>query len=177
MTNQVKKLTISGILLSVGFILHQIMPAGIGSVTFDFLLGVLFIIIIINRDFKSALVSGIAAGIIAALTSKFPGGQIPNILDKTITAIIIYLLIGLLNRLPNGVMLGIVGLVGTLISGTIFLGSASVLAGLPASFYALFIGVVIPTAVGNTFFTIFLHRVVVHALDKVNPSLLKQLQG
>ena len=166
MTNQVKKLTISGILLSVGFILHQIMPAGIGSVTFDFV-GVLFIIIIINRDFKSALVSGIAAGIIAALTSKFPGGQIPNILDKTITAIIIYLLIGLLNRLPNGVMLGIVGLVGTLISGTIFLGSASVLAGLPASFYALFIGVVIPTAVG------YLHHFSAWGggpcLDKVNP--------
>lgn len=177
LTNQIKKLTISGILLSVGFILHQIMPAGLGTVTFDFMLAVLFIVIMINKDLKTVMIAGICAGIITALTTKFPGGQLPNLVDKTLTASIVFLLMQLTKGLPETWKLGLLGFLGTMVSGAIFLGSASFLAGLPASFRGLFISVVLPTAIGNTILTIFLYKIVVRSLERVNPALLKQLHG
>ncbi|MNP35458.1 putative tryptophan transport protein [compost metagenome] len=51
----------------------------------------------------------------------------------------------------KNVVLGIILPIGTLISGTIFLGSASILVGLPggASFGVLFMGVVLPAVIIN----------------------------
>lgn len=176
MNNKVKKLTISGILLSVGFILHQLAPAGIGAVTFDYMTAILFIIIAVNKDFQTSLVAGIAAGIIAALTTKFPGGQIPNIIDKITAAIFVYFLMRLLENLPRDVKMGLVGLLGTIVSGSAFLGSASIIAGLPGTFSALFVGVVLPTAISNIFVCAFLYRLVTSSIKKVSPALLEQIQ-
>jgi hypothetical protein len=177
MINDVKKLTVSGILLSVGFILHQIAPAGLGAVTFDYMTAILFIIIAINKDFKTSLVAGIAAGIIAALTTKFPGGQLPNIIDKTITSMVVFLLMSLGNNLPQGIKMGIIGFLGTIVSGSIFLGSASVFAGLPDAFSVLFFSVVLPTAISNIFVCAFLYKLITTSIKKVNPTLLEQIQG
>ncbi|MGL5316643.1 MAG: tryptophan transporter [Peptostreptococcaceae bacterium] len=44
------------------------------------------------------LICGITTGIFAAFTTKFPGGQIPNILDKTITTNMIYCIMILLYK-------------------------------------------------------------------------------
>lgn len=177
MKNDVKKLTISGILLSVGFILHQIAPAGLGAVTFDYMTAILFIIIAINKDFKTSLVAGIAAGIIAALTTKFPGGQVPNIIDKIVAAMFVYFLVRLIANLPEGIGMGIIGLFGTIVSGSVFLGSASILVGLPGAFSALFISVVLPTAISNIFVCAFLYKLITTSIKKVNPTLLEQIQG
>jgi hypothetical protein len=176
MKNNVKKLTISGILLSVGFILHQLAPAGIGAVTFDYMTAILFIIIVINKDFQTSLVAGIAAGIIAALTTKFPGGQIPNIIDKVTVAVFVYFLMRVIDTLPQDIKMGIIGLLGTIVSGSVFLGSAAIIAGLPGTFSALFIGVVLPTAVSNIFVCALLYRVVTSSIKKVSPALLEQIQ-
>ncbi|HHT50364.1 MAG TPA: tryptophan transporter [Eubacteriaceae bacterium] len=176
MKNNVKKLTISGILLSVGFILHQLAPAGIGAVTFDYMTAILFIIIVINKDFQTSLVAGIAAGIIAALTTKFPGGQIPNIIDKVTAAVFVYFLMRVIDTLPQDIKMGIIGLLGTIVSGSVFLGSAAIIAGLPGTFSALFIGVVLPTAVSNIFVCALLYRVVTSSIKKVSPALLEQIQ-
>ena len=170
MKNNVKKLTISGILLSVGFILHQLAPAGIGAVTFDYMTAILFIIIVINKDFQTSLVAGIAAGIIAALTTKFPGGQIPNIIDKVTAAVFVYFLMRVIDTLPQDIKMGIIGLLGTIVSGSVFLGSAAIIAGLPGTFSALFIGVVLPTAVSNIFVCALLYRVVTSSIKKVSPA-------
>src|SRR5690554_5795719 len=177
MINDVKKLTVSGILLSVGFILHQIAPAGLGAVTFDYMTAILFIIIAINKDFKTSLVAGIAAGIIAALTTKFPGGQVPNIIDKIVVAMFVYFLVRLIANLPEGIGMGIIGLFGTIVSGSVFLGSASILVGLPGAFSALFISVVLPTAISNIFVCAFLYKLITTSIKKVNPTLLEQIQG
>lgn len=41
----------------------------------------------IDYDNKTCLISAIITGILTALTTKFPGGQTPNLLDKINTAI------------------------------------------------------------------------------------------
>ncbi len=176
MKRDVKKLTFSAILLSIGFILHQIAPAGVGGVTFDFMVAVLLVILAINRDFKISIVAGIVAGIITALTTKFPGGQIPNIIDKIVTVSVIYPLIRLGKNLPQSIYMGLVGFIGTVVSGSIFLSSAAFLAGLPASFQILFLTVVLPTGIGNTFITSLLFKIALSAMEKVNPSYAKELK-
>ncbi|RBP44935.1 tryptophan transporter [Garciella nitratireducens] len=176
MKNDVKKLTFSAILLSLGFILHQIAPAGVGAVTFDFMVAVLLVVIAINQDFKTAIVAGIVAGILTALTTKFPGGQIPNIVDKMITVSLIYPLIRFRKKFSGTIYMGIVGFIGTLISGIVFLSSASFLAGLPMSFQILFFTVVFPTAIGNTLMTPLLFKIAFSAIEKINPSYAKELK-
>ena len=176
MKNNVKKLTISGILLSVGFILHQLAPAGIGAVTFDYMTAILFIIIVINKVFQTSLVAGFADGFIAALTTKFPGCLIPYLIEKVTVAVFVYFLMRVIDTLPQDIKMGIIGLLGTIVSGSVFLGSAAIIAGLPGTFSALFIGVVLPTAVSNIFVCALLYRVVTSSIKKVSPALLEQIQ-
>ena len=147
-----KKLVLNSILLAIGLMLHQFTPALGFPMQPDFALATLFIIMILNKDYKTVLMAGIITGIFTAMTTKFPGGQIPNIIDKILTVTIVYGILTLIReRLNKNLVLGIILPIGTLISGTIFLESASILVGLPggASFGALFIAVVIPAVIIN----------------------------
>ena len=156
-----KKMAANGILIAVGTILHQITP-GLG-IQSDFSLAMLFIIIVLNKDYKTTLISGIIIGVFAALTTKTPGGQIPNIIDKFITCNIIYvILIPLRTRISKIKQMALILPIGTLISGTTFLTLLMIIAGLPGgmSFKALFIAVVIPTMVANTILGIIIFKIV-----------------
>ncbi|MBL4932460.1 tryptophan transporter [Clostridium paridis] len=145
-----KKLTLNAILLAIGLMLHQFTPALGFPMQPDFALATLFIIMMINKDFKTVLTAGIITGIFTALTTKFPGGQIPNIIDKVVTVTIVYGLLSLIrNRLNKNIVLALILPIGTLISGTIFLTAALYIVGLPAPFNALFITVVLPATVIN----------------------------
>ena len=85
-----KKLAVNSLLLATGLILHQIMPVFGLPMEPDMALATLFIIILLNRDsFLTCLNAGLVTGIFTALTTKFPGGQLPNIIDKVITTNII----------------------------------------------------------------------------------------
>lgn len=156
-----KSLALSGILIGIGFVLHSIVPPLFFGIKPDFLLACMFIAIFANLDFKNALVTGLVAGIVAALTTGFPGGQLPSVLDKIASALVVY---SLLKLLPSGLSavkktsaFGLVTFVGTLISGMVFLGSALFIAGLPAPFRALVLGIVLPTAVINTAFGVMMY--------------------
>ena len=83
----IKKMTINAILIAIGAILHQITPPIGLPMQPDLSLAMLFIIIILNKDYKTTLISGIIIGVFAALTTKIPGGQLPNIIDKVVTSI------------------------------------------------------------------------------------------
>ncbi|MDZ7548204.1 tryptophan transporter, partial [Clostridium perfringens] len=72
----VKRMMLNAILIAIGTLLHQITPALGLPMQPDFALAMLFIIIIINSDYKSALISSIIIGVLTALTTKFPGGQL-----------------------------------------------------------------------------------------------------
>lgn len=147
-----KQLVINALLLAIGFILHYVTPA-IGSMQIDFSLITLILIISLNRNsFTTCIAGGIATGIFAGLTSKFPMGLVPNIIDKIMTTIFAYLLIRLLDKtaLNSKIKAVITNAIGTLLSGTVFLCSALLLVGLPAPFGVLFITVVVPAIAINT---------------------------
>lgn len=171
-----KKLVINALLLGVGAMLHQITPALGFPMQPDFALAMLFIIIIINNgEYKISLISGIITGIFTAMTTKFPGGQIPNIIDKITTAHIVFLMILLLGKVLKDmdekkkklVQIIIILPVGTLISGSLFLGSALVIAGLPAPFMALFTTVVLPAMAINLVAGVILFKVIQKSMKVV----------
>jgi hypothetical protein len=147
---RIRGLVQTGLLLAIGYILHFITPGLAGGMKPDFILTMLFIAIMLERDFKTTLVAGIGAGILAALSSTFPAGQIPNLIDKFLTALFVFGLVKLgYGRLNDKLFSGTVGLIGTLFSGFVFLGSAVLFVGLPAPFSILVLTVVLPAAAIN----------------------------
>lgn len=161
----IKRLTMNAILIAIGAILHQITPAIGLPMQPDLALAMLFIIIIINKDYKTALISGLVMGIFTALTTKFPGGQLPNIIDKVVTCNIIYFaLLPVRNKLKDITQMAICLPIGTIISGMVFLLSAQLIVGLPSEFMALVKVVVIPAAIMNTVLGIILFKAVNVAL-------------
>ena len=153
MKTNTKQLVINALLLAVGFILHYFTPAIGLPMQIDFSLITMILVITLNKNsFSTCVAGGIATGIFSGLTTKFPLGFIPNIIDKIVTTIAIYLLVKLLDKtaLNSKIKAIVVSAVGTLISGTVFLCSALLLVGLPASFSVLFVTVVIPATIVNT---------------------------
>ena len=152
MKTTTKQLVTNALLLAVGFILHYVTPA-IGSMQIDFSLITLILVINLSKNhFSTCIASGIVTGIFAGLTTKFPLGFVPNLIDKIVTTVVAYLLIKLLDKtaLSSKIKAIAVNAVGTLVSGIVFLGSALILVGLPASFGLLFVTVVLPAIVVNT---------------------------
>ena len=148
-----KQLVTNSLLLSVGFLLHYITPTLGIPMQVDFSLITLILVINLNKNhFSTCMAAGIATGIFSGMTTKFPLGLIPNIIDKIVTTLVVYFLIKLLDKtaLHNKIKAVITNAVGTLISGTVFLVSALLLVGLPTSFSVLFTTVVIPAIVVNT---------------------------
>ena len=148
-----KQLVTNSLLLAIGFLLHYITPTLGLPMQIDFSLITMILVITLNKNnFGSCVVAGIATGIFSGMTTKFPAGLIPNIVDKIMTTVIVYLIIRLLDKtvLSNKIKAVIVNAVGTVISGTVFLASALLLVGLPAPFGVLFVTVVIPATIVNT---------------------------
>ena len=153
MKTTTKQLVTNSLLLAVGFLLHYVTPAIGLPMQIDFSLITLILVINLNKNsFSTCIAGGIATGIFSGLTTKFPMGLIPNIIDKITTAIAVYLLVKLLDKtaLHSKVKAVITNAVGTVISGTVFLVSALLLTGLPAPFSLLFVTVVIPATIVNT---------------------------
>lgn len=116
-----RNLTISAIFMALGLVMHFLVPPIFGGVKPDFLLSMMFISLIIAGDIKEALLIGVAGGIMSALTTSFPGGQIPNFVEKIIVAIIIFLLIQKFGEGLNKYQTVFIYALGTLLSGVLFL--------------------------------------------------------
>ncbi|WP_207644572.1 tryptophan transporter [Clostridium nigeriense] len=161
----VKKMILNAILISIGALLHQITPALGLPMQPDFALAMLFIIILINSDYKTTIISSIIMGIITALTTKFPGGQLPNIIDKLVTAQFVYFMFKLIgSKINDNIKILIALSFGTIVSGLVFLGSASILVGLPGSFTTLVSLVVLPAAFMNILLGTVLYKAIGVAL-------------
>ena len=153
MKTNTKQLVTNALLLAVGFLLHYVTPAIGLPMQIDFSLITLILIINLNRNsFSTCLASGLATGIFSGITTKFPLGFIPNIIDKITTAIVVYLLTKLLDKttLHSKIKAIVVNAIGTFVSGMVFLASALLLTGLPAPFSVLFTTVVVPAIAVNT---------------------------
>ena len=173
-----KKMITNALLLGIGAILHQITPALGLPMQPDFALVMLFIIMILNRgDYKTSLIAGIITGIFTGMTTKFPGGQLPNMIDKIITVNLVFLIIISINKLKvlksmtenkrRIVESIIVFPIGTLISGVTFLLFANILVGLPAGFTSLFILIVLPSMVINLIVGLMIFKIISTSMKRV----------
>ena len=148
-----KQLVTNALLLAIGFLLHYVTPTLGIPMQIDFSLITMILVINLNKNnLGSCIASGVVTGIFSGITSKFPLGLIPNIIDKIVTTIFVYLLIRLLDKtaLNSKIKTIVVNAVGTLLSGMVFLASALLITGLPAPFFVLFTTVVIPAIAVNT---------------------------
>ncbi|MBC7324527.1 MAG: hypothetical protein H5T99_04335, partial [Moorella sp. (in: Bacteria)] len=124
-----------------------------------------------ERDLKLDLEAGILAGKLTALTTTFPGGQVANMIDKIITTFFVMGLLALLRgRVNDKVTVFIVPVLGTLVSGAAFLGSALLFVGLPGPFEALFTSVVLPATLVNTIAVVVLYPLVLMSERAVTGS-------
>ena len=160
-----KQLVINSLLLAVGFLLHYVTPTLGIPIQVDFSLITLILVINLSKNhFGTCIASGLVTGIFSGMTTKFPLGLVPNIIDKIVTTVVAYLLIKLLDKttLSSKIKSIAVNAIGTLVSGVVFLGSALILVGLPASFGLLFATVVIPAVVINTIVGCLLNKVCIN---------------
>ena len=144
---KIKNYIITALMLAMGFIFHATIP-GIAGMKFDLLLIFMIMAIILNPDIQNVIVSGLGGGIITALTTTFPGGQIPNFIDKIITALFIYALIEIMKNFKNDTI------------------KSAILVGLPAGFSLLMISVVIPTCIANIFMGLFVYKAITIATKR-----------
>lgn len=155
------------LLLAIGLIMHQITPGILGGMKFDFLLIFMFVSLLLNHRLENAILTGILGGLLSAMTTSFPGGQIPNIIDKLVASLVIFILIKYLSRFNiNSLVVGLLGGTGTLISGMVFLSTAALLSGLPAPMTTLVVGIVIPTTLVNSIGTVFIYKLVKIAIKR-----------
>jgi hypothetical protein len=165
MIMDLRKNIFTALLVAMGYIMHQVIPGTIGNMKFDIMLSFIFVALFISKDFKSVILTAMLGGGITAFTTTFPGGQIPNIIDKLVTCLVIYALLKLLEGFKyKQITAGIIAFIGTLVSGSVFLYSALLLVGLPAPFLVLFMGIVLPTSIANIFVTLIVYNAVKTAL-------------
>jgi hypothetical protein len=170
-----RKNILIALLLAIGYVLHQVVPGTIGSMKFDLMLSFIFVALFITRDFKSAILTGLLGGFITAFTTTFPGGQVANVVDKFVTCTAVYMLMVIADKFKfSQISAGIIAFLGTVLSGTVFLGSALILLGqLPAPFPVLFTGIVLPTAVTNIFVTLVVYNTVKLAIKATGAKFIQ----
>lgn len=169
---ETRKVVLSGLLLAIGFMLHQLIPGLIGGMKFDLMLVFIFISFLINPTFKNIMLTAAVGGILSALTTSFPGGQLPNIIDKLITGLSMFIFLKLTYKLKkNAVIVGIMAFIGTMISGGVFLGAAVLITGVTIPVNVLFISVVLPTSAANSVATSFIYELVKRSLKRTSTSI------
>jgi Tryptophan transporter TrpP len=155
-----KNLVALALLVGMGAVLHTVVPGIVFGMKPDMMLTMMFLGILLFPDVRSVLLLGIATGIISALTTSFPVGQIPNLIDKPITAFLFFGLYLMMVKLNKPLIVSaILTALGTLFSGIIFLTSAYLLVGLPGAFVVLFTGTVLPATAINTVLMIVLYPI------------------
>ncbi|WP_144512230.1 tryptophan transporter [Bacillus sp. FJAT-22090] len=153
-----KNLVLMSLLIGVGAVLYIIIPGFNGGMKPDFMLTMMFIGILLFPEVKSVFLLGISTGVISGLFSTFPGGFVPNIIDKSVTAFVFFGLVLLLSKYAKKLPVAIaLTCIGTLVSGTVFLSTAIFVFGAGAVFGKLFVLVVLPAIAINAvaFFVIY----------------------
>lgn len=164
-----KNLVVLALLVGIGTVLHAVIPGIFLGMKPDMMLVMMFLGILLFPEIKSVLLVGIVTGIISGLTSAFPGGLFPNIIDKIVTSLLFFGLFIAMNKFRSTIVgVAILSAVGTVISGTVFLTSAYFLVGLPGAFAALFAAVVLPATVINTITMIIIYPIALTVAKRTN---------
>lgn len=166
----VKVLIILSLFVGIGAVLHAIVPSLVFGVKPDMMLTMMFLGIVLFPKAKYVLLLSLATGLIAALTTQAPGGQIANMIDKPLAAFIflaIFLLIK--DRVNLNIFAPVLTGVGTLISGTIFVTVVSIIAGIPEEgLLGLFTLVVLPAVAINSIVMVVIYPIVQGILKRTN---------
>ncbi|WP_284139489.1 MULTISPECIES: tryptophan transporter [unclassified Virgibacillus] len=164
-------LVILSLLVGIGAVLHAVVPPILFGMKPDMLLSMMFLGIILFPKPKYVILLATVTGIMSALTTSVPGGQIANVIDKPVTAFLflaVYLIFG--KRFNENISVPILTAIGTIISGTVFLSVALYIVGLmEGGFLALFIGIVLPAALVNTLVMIVIYPIVTSILKRTQP--------
>lgn len=157
-----KILTMLALLVSIGTVLHTVMPPLLFGVKPDMMLAMMFLGIILFPKWNYVVLIAVATGAISALTTAAPGGQIANLIDKPLTACAFFLLFLLVRKHVNTkVAASALTFAGTLISGSIFLSIALFFIGfMDGGFLPLFAAVVLPAAIMNTVIMLVVYPIV-----------------
>ncbi|GEK31591.1 putative tryptophan transport protein [Kurthia zopfii] len=145
-----KNLVLMALLVAVGAALYLVIPGINGGMKPDFMLTMMFIGILLFPNSRDAFLLAVTTGILSGLFSTFPGGFVPNIIDKFIAAYLFLIAVKLLKSYANNTVSAavLVGL-GTLVSGTVFLSAAILVVGAEIPFLLLFTTVVLPAIAIN----------------------------
>ncbi|GEK33485.1 tryptophan transporter [Kurthia sibirica] len=169
-----KNLVLMALLVAVGATLYLVIPPINGGMKIDFMLTMMFIGIILFPNTRDVFLLAVTTGILSGLFSTFPGGFVPNVIDKFVTAYIVLLLINLLKShktslIPTTIIVGI----GTTISGSVFLGAAIIVAGANIPFSLLFVTVVLPAIIINSVAFVIIYPIITKlvARSKFDTSL------
>ncbi|MDE3838130.1 tryptophan transporter [Bacillus methanolicus] len=155
-----RSLVALSLLVGIGAVLHAVVPGFFLGMKPDMMLTMMFLGIILFPEKKNVLLLGLVTGLISGLTTTFPAGLFPNIIDKLVTSFIFYgLFLALKNFRSSIFSVAVLTAVGTIISGIVFLGSAYLIVGLPGPFAALFGTVVLPASAVNTIVMVILYPV------------------
>ncbi|MCA1320214.1 tryptophan transporter [Bacillus tianshenii] len=166
-----KTLVALSLMVGIGAVLHTVVPGVILGMKPDLGLTMMFLAIMLFPEKKNVLLVGIVSGLISALTTGFPGGQIPNIIDKPITAFLFFFLLLAVKKINKPlVKAGVLTAIGTLISGTIFLSSALMLVGLPGgeSFTFFLVTAILPATALNTVLMVVIYPIVTSIAKRSN---------
>lgn len=165
-------LIILALLVGIGAVLHAVAPPILFGMRPDMLLSMMFLGILLFPKLPYVILLSIVTGIMSALTTTFPGGQIANMVDKPITAFAFFGLFLLTRKLINGnINAPLLTAIGTLISGSVFLFTGLYILGanVGAGFFALLLTVVLPAIVVNAIVMIILYPIVQTILKRTQP--------
>ncbi|WNB91444.1 tryptophan transporter [Bacillus sp. NEB1478] len=155
-----KTLALTSVLIALGYVLHTVVPPLFFGMKPDLLLVMMFLAIILTPTKKNVLVASMAAGVISALTTGMPGGQIANLIEKPITAFIFLGMFLLAKKVKvNALSTVLLTVIGTIISGTVFLLVAMLVAGLPGSLLSFIGMIVLPTSAVSGLIMFFIYPV------------------
>ncbi|GAA4059234.1 tryptophan transporter [Amphibacillus indicireducens] len=165
-----KDLVLLALFMGIGAVLHLISPPILFGMKPDIMLPMMFLGIMLFPKVNYVVVVSLATGVISALTTGAPGGQISNLVEKPITAFIFFALFLIIPKQVNQkIAVPILITIGTIVSGSVFLIMALYVVGLMGgSFVAMFVGVVLPAVLFNVIFTIILYPIVQSIMRRSN---------
>lgn len=167
----IRALIILSLLVGIGTVLHQVVPPIMGM-TPDLLLAMMFLGILLFPRLQYVVLLSAVTAFLAALTTKFPMGEIASIIEKPFAAFSFFGLYLLVRHLLNSKVTSLVlTAIGTLISGTIFLTVALVIlkVDVTGGFLALLGTVVLPTTLINTIIMAIVYPIVETIMKRANP--------
>lgn len=162
-----KNLVLMALLVGVGAALYVVIPGINGGMKPDFMLTMMFIGILLFPNGRDVFLLAITTGVISGLFSTFPGGFVPNVIDKMITAFVFFAIVFVLKQAAQKVTISaVLAAVGTFLSGVVFLSAAIVLVGAKIPFGFLVLTVVLPAVVMNCIAFALIYPIVMNLVKR-----------